>query len=113
MFGYTIKYRMFVEKFGRGMIKEVTMYSAFCDGCGDVFEMWGDFTSHPIKLEIRQELVEKENDWSLLKDGKCYCPDCHFTELDGEGNWLAFTIGGHSSGSRFLGEVETGESDYA
>jgi hypothetical protein len=65
------------------MIKEVTMYTILCDGCGkDVcdgteYSAWND-TSYVVDSAI-------EDNWHV-EDGNHYCPNCF--EYDDDDNLI-------------------------
>jgi hypothetical protein len=80
------------------MIEKVEMYSAGCDSCNDTMELFNGVIALNDKSAIEEE-VKESGDWVLLRNGKCYCPDCHFTEWgQEEDELLAFTKEGQLLG---------------
>ena len=59
------------------MIREVTMYQAVCDGCGE--------HASQVANDVRTAIFSAINNegWEEI-DGKLYCPDCY--EYDEETN---------------------------
>lgn len=73
------------------MISEIVMYQAKCDNCDAQFELYDGFMALNERSAIVDSLVNDES-WSLLEDGRCFCPNCHTNKWDDEGeHLLAFT----------------------
>lgn len=87
------------------MVSEVIMWQAKCDLCDSQFELYDGFMALNEKSAIIDSLVNDDN-WNLLEDERCFCPNCHKTEWDENGeNILAFTKDTENSGSQLLGIV--------
>jgi predicted HNH restriction endonuclease len=84
------------------MVKEIKMWEARCDSCDTQFELYDGFIALNDEAVI-SDAVENDNNWVLLEDGRCFCPDCHRTEWDEVDDiLLAFT----QDGSQLLGKVK-------
>lgn len=63
------------------MIKEVTMFSLFCDNCGKDLLEDTEFAGYDEKGFLLE--IAKESDWQTLVGGfldeveSHYCPDCY------------------------------------
>lgn len=86
------------------MIVTVKYYQALCDGCKAYLEMMEEYSALNDIGAVRDEV--SNSDWSMVENGKIYCPDCHTTKWnEDEDKLLAFTKDMQNSGATLLGEV--------
>jgi len=67
------------------MIKEVTMYAAFCDNCGEQFN--DEYTGYAAMTDefSMQDFVSNDDTWYTgYKDDIHYCSKCFTYDDDGE-----------------------------
>lgn len=82
------------------MVEKIEMYGAVCDGCKDIMEIYDGTVGLTEADHVKDAIYETE--WSLLEDGKCYCPKCHTVEWDDENDYqLAKDTNG-----KLLGKIE-------
>lgn len=62
------------------MISKVDMWAAECDSCEEVFETYEGYTALTDKQAVKERIDESE--WTIVKTGKVYCPNCHFTSYN-------------------------------
>lgn len=87
-------------------IEIVKMYGATCDGCRTQYEMYDGWIAMNDKSAVRED-IENSDEWTITKDGKCYCADCHTLEWDEtEENLLAFSKDTQNEGAQLLGQVD-------
>ena len=56
------------------MIKEITMYQAECDGCGNIYV---SPVNNDWCWKSRKMALKNATNWGWEEiDGKLYCPDC-------------------------------------
>lgn len=55
------------------------MYTANCDGCNKIFELYDGFMALNEESAIIDSIVNDDS-WSYLVNKQCYCPDCHDKE---------------------------------
>jgi len=62
------------------MIKEITIYTVICDGCGKDVHDGAEYSGFNDNGFVEQ--IASDSDWHK-ENGKHYCPDCF--EYDDEG----------------------------
>lgn len=65
------------------MIKEITIYTVVCDGCGKDVNEHADYSGWDNKDFT--ESIAKESDW-IKEDDNHFCPDCY--EYDDDDNLI-------------------------
>ena len=58
------------------MLEQITMWSAVCDGCKDVYEIYTQYSALALKQDVEEDLRES-GEWVILEDERVFCPDCH------------------------------------
>ena len=61
------------------MIKELTMFTVICDGCGTDVNEDTEYSCWNDKLYAQD--IAMEADW-VTDNGKHYCPDCYYYDED-------------------------------
>lgn len=81
------------------MIESVKMFAAHCDGegCKESFETFGGYGALHDKEEIQDEICDS-SEWSLLNDGRVYCPKCHNLSLNESNELCSYTKKGEFLG---------------
>lgn len=63
------------------IFKETT-YGIQCDRCKKIYEEY--HTGHTLFVDENSALEYAREDYWLIKDGKCYCPECYECGEDDE-----------------------------
>ena len=79
------------------------MWGATCDHCREQFEMMDGWTATSDKSFIKDEL--DDSDWCMTEDEKTYCPNCHFSGWDDDGNHLLAFRKNEDGSTDFLGKI--------
>lgn len=58
------------------MIEEIKAYRLKCDGCGELYDEYGEEDGH-YSILANDDQIQDVLDWSWVEiDNKHYCPNC-------------------------------------